>query len=151
MMMKRINGYEELYAVGEDGEIYSFTTKKFRKISISHGRYKRIDLYKEGNFKMFSVHRLVAERFVKNPYKKPCVNHIDGNKLNNHYTNLEWCTHKENMKHALDNNLMSRKMTDEKIKYMCKLFKAGFYGSEIAILLEVDEHTICKYKKEHCK
>lgn len=57
--------------------------------------------------KQCRAHRLVAEKFVKNP--KPdeyiVVNHIDGNKQNNHYKNLEWCTHSMNAKHSIKNGL----------------------------------------------
>lgn len=52
--------------------------------------------------KAHKVHRMVASAYVPNPNNYPEVNHLDGNKLNNNYTNLEWCTHKQNMTHAFN-------------------------------------------------
>ena len=57
---------------------------------------------KNGKRQSFAVHRLVAKYYIPNIKSKPCVNHIDGNKLNNNLCNLEWVTYKENMRHAYD-------------------------------------------------
>src|SRR5690242_19034225 len=58
--------------------------------------YRAVKLRNNGRNIAFRVHQLVATTFMPNPENKPQVNHIDGDKLNNHVTNLEWCTLSEN-------------------------------------------------------
>ena len=62
-----------------------------------------------GKRKDYKAHRLVAEAFIDNPKNYKCVNHIDGNKANNHIENLEWCTHSQNAIHAYENGLRKPK------------------------------------------
>lgn len=64
--------------------------------------YKSVDL----SGKPCKVHRLVAQAFIPNPKNKPNINHIDNNPSNNNSSNLEWCTQKENMQHAVKQNRM---------------------------------------------
>lgn len=59
--------------------------------------------------KHLRVHRMVAEAFIPNPKNLSEVNHLDGNKQNNHVANLEWTTHADNMSHAGNTELISRK------------------------------------------
>ena len=112
---KDIKGYEELYQVSNMGRIKSL--KKYHgktenwiereftlKPQISNRGYYRVHLSNKG-VKVFSVHRLVAQAFIKNPNDYKEVNHIDGNKTNNHFNNLEWCTRSQNEKHAYSNGL----------------------------------------------
>lgn len=101
--MKRFR--ETRYLITEDGKVWSEVTKRFLKPWIST-TYLTVEL---GAKFRESIHRLVAEVYCEGYDPKLDVNHIDGNKLNNHYTNLEWCTRSHNIQHAYDNNLSKRR------------------------------------------
>ena len=82
---------------------------------------------RNGKAKCLKVHILVAKAFIPNPENKSCVNHIDANKENNVYTNLEWCTYQENTQHAVKNNLITylkgednpqAKLTNEQVSWI---------------------------------
>lgn len=69
--------------------------------------YEQYTILANGAKHYLYAHRLVAQYFIpNNNCKKNEVNHKDGNKQNNHYTNLEWVDKQENMKHAFANRLV---------------------------------------------
>jgi hypothetical protein len=97
---KDIPGYEGLYSIGTNGEVYSKRRLIALKQTQDFGGYMQVTLCVNQKRKTHSVHRLVALTFIPNPLGLPQVNHIDGNKLNNCVDNLEWCDQSTNMQHA---------------------------------------------------
>ena len=89
------------YIVCSDGKIFSPRGRQLSKNTKQSG-YIRVCI----NGKPRLLHRLIAEAFTPNPDNKPELNHIDGNKHNNDISNLEWCTHHENMSHAWNTGLI---------------------------------------------
>ena len=122
-MKKDVKDFEGLYQIDEFGNVYSLDKKvnagimyhntvikkgKQLKPEIQRNGYKRVLLISRENKRCHKlIHRLVAEAFIPNPKNLPQVNHKDGDKNNNHYTNLEWCTSQENNIHALSTGLRS--------------------------------------------
>lgn len=89
-----------LYKITDNGFIIN-SKNKIAKTFISNSGYERINLMSiYGKSKNYSIHRLVALMFVDNPFNYPIVNHIDGNKLNNDFSNLEWISYIDNWNHA---------------------------------------------------
>ena len=93
------------YYITEFGNVYNSKTHKVLNWCDNGTGYMYVTLLINGKRKNYTIHRLVAEAFVSNPNNLPTVNHIDGNKLNNHYSNLEWCTVAYNNQHAVNNGL----------------------------------------------
>lgn len=132
---KPVKNFEGLYEISNLGNVktlkrtwrvLNYQSKKYQTMYnkeklmncvISKTGYKQVVLMKNNKKTLKLIHRLVAEAFINNTENKPCVNHKDGNKLNNNVNNLEWCTYKENNIHALKNGLS-------------KSYLKGKYGKE---------------------
>lgn len=119
--MKDIPGFEGLYAVTKDGVVWSLPKKlnfnhgirltKLKKLKISKTKagYLHVSLWHKWKCTHILVHRAVALTFIPNINNLPEINHKDGNKNNNSKFNLEWVTHKDNIRHAFKMGLYNRK------------------------------------------
>lgn len=106
------------YKISNYGKILSTKKNILLRPSVVRG-YEKVCIFIDGKYKIMSVHRLVAMNFIPNPNNYPQINHIDGNKENNFYKNLEWCTPSMNVKHAYKNGL--NVYTDERRRKMSEV------------------------------
>lgn len=105
------------YYISDIGQIYSLKSKKILNLHTSKNGYKQVCISNgsRSDKVIIKIHIAVAENFVPGYEIGLVVNHKDGNKLNNTYNNLEWCTTKENINHAFKTGLIK---TGHKVK--CK-------------------------------
>jgi hypothetical protein len=126
---KEINGFESYYLISNFGRVklnldkpnIAFRLSKTKDVNgLLHigknGRkgdeYSCIKLTLNNKRKTYRIHRLVAETFIANLLNLPCVNHKDGDKMNNHVINLEWVTYKQNAEHAWKLGLYDNRKID---------------------------------------
>lgn len=130
-------GYEGLYEVSSLGRVRSLdqvvkykdgrtrlSLGRVRRLSVSSNGYLTVGLCDNKLQRTKTVHRLVARAFIPNLKGKPEVNHKDGDKTNNHASNLEWVTRQENIRHAIDTGLnrhqgtshTQAKLSEEEVK-----------------------------------
>lgn len=109
-LWKDIEGYEGIYQISNMGRVKvlprfngtGMRKERIMKISINRLGYQYLTLCKDKVKKKYLIHRLVAKAFIENPNpdKFNQINHIDENRLNNRYDNLEWCDAKYNMNYG---------------------------------------------------
>lgn len=160
-----IKGYEGLYYINKNGEIYSKArginnskiSKYLTPVTISGG-YQAVNLIKDGITKLCRVHRLVAETFIPNPNNLPEVNHKDENKTHNFVENLEWCDGQYNKSYgtrgeriSISNSKVRIEITDintNEVKTFENATKAGEYlgVSRSWIRNSIEENKLIQFR-----
>lgn len=158
-----ILGFEGKYMVSNTGNVKTigrWSHAEYSKRWIDEGiknaipdkdGYLIVTLSVSPKKKRISIHRLVAKAFIPNPDGKPQVNHIDGNKRNNHVLNLEWCTSSENNFHAyrICRKTIHRpytKLNIEKVSDIKMRISNGETVKDISLMYGVNQATISNIK-----
>lgn len=146
-----VKGHEGLYQISSTGKVKSLYRDMGKILTgeiIQKGKgYLRVELTQNKKVKRFLVHRLVAQAFILNPENKPEVNHIDGNTLNNNVSNLEWCTHRENIRHSWETGL-NEKRREELRKtnpLMIKKYELAEKRKKPIIQMDLDDNFIREF------
>ena len=118
---KAISGYEGRYEVCDLGRVKSINynrtgTEKILKPMKTPCGYLLVSLYKDGQRKTITVHRLVATAFISNPRNLETINHKDEVKTNNTVGNLEWMSVKDNNNYGTRNKRLSETQINDKNK-----------------------------------
>jgi hypothetical protein len=143
--------YDAKYLVSECGKIYTLRYNKWLLPNVTRLGYNYCGLKNpRTNNKFIAVHRVVAYTYLgEPPIDKQEINHKDGVKLNNHVSNLEWCSRKENIRHGFDTNLFDskRKATSDNNR---KLFAEG-KKRKFVEAGGMARRSICRGKHEQAK
>lgn len=156
---KDIPGYEGYYKISDFGRVKSLQRKvpfkgrtltvraRVRKLQYDSDGYIILVLSKHNSTKTIKVHRVVATVFKTNKRNLPIVNHLDGNKSNNYYKNLQWATESDNQQHALELGLRTSfsnsKFSAADIAYIRNSVKGGVKQKQIAKEFKTTPSTIC--------
>lgn len=147
--MRPIANYENRYLISRYGQILNLANNTpltpiknpngYLKVSLADGK---------GSGYQVSVHQLVGLHYVPNPYGYPQLNHNDGNKENNYYRNLIWCTSAQNIQHALETGLRPGYMSaDDKEKYLYEILK-GTQVNDLALRINRRAETLHKMLRD---
>jgi len=160
--IRPVPGHEGRYSVTSHGRVFSHQYRHSdRTVELSQTThpegYKRVKFPLGYAGSHIKVHRLVAMAFHPNPKELPQVNHIDGNKGNNHYLNLEWTDNSGNQRHAFDNGLQNdrrgekhnmHKLKEEDVFQIRKMLDSDMTLQQIAGQFGVSKHCIFDIKRK---
>jgi len=149
--MKFIRNTE--YIIQEDGTVINSKTSRVMSQCSNTNGYTQTTLRIDNKQVALRIHRLVAEAYLENPFKDATVNHIDGDKGNNHVSNLEWISLKDNILHAYGLGLSPRGqdrsyavLTDKDVEDIKVAFTKNVSNIDLAKKYSVNKATISKIK-----
>lgn len=141
------------YFVSENGVVINNKTNKTLNNHKNRYGYLYNNLIINGKEQKHANHRLVAECYLPKVEGKSQINHKDGNKANNHVSNLEWCNRSENQKHAYDYKLQLKRFGDKHplSKPILDTFTGIYYVSkrETSKALNITERMFCVRMKSN--
>lgn len=137
------------YYISEFGHVYNKRGRRMKPRMKKTG-YLDIGLFVHKHKIYPQIHVLVASTYIPNPDNLPVVNHIDGNKLNNHVSNLEWVTYSQNTQHAFATGLMTPQygekngmalFTNKEVEHICELLQDGMEIDDVCREVGLDPHN----------
>ncbi len=113
---KQIPGFEGLYDVSSDGDVFSFKTSKLLKVCIGSAGYPQVDLCRQGKRRTYAIHQLVAAAFIGGRPDGMVVCHNDGDKMNNRPENLRIDSQTENNRDKITHGTIAAGEKNSKAK-----------------------------------
>lgn len=161
-----ISGWEGIYEISDHGRVRSLARdlgdrtgrrmpkpERILKHRVNKQGYVAVNLYAVNRpRKTSTIHRLVAGAFIPNPDNLPFVNHKNSDRQCNIYSNLEWCTHAENVAHAKQAGRLTgrppmfrsekRRLSDDQVREIRSLFAEGMAERRLAAQFDVGPTAI---------
>lgn len=150
MRKKVVDGRYEVY---EDGRVWSLARQNWKKVTVGPSGYLRLMMYVNNKNTRVDLHRLLYRLFVGDIPGGLCVNHKDGNKLNNSLENLELLTPRENTQHAWRLGLCGArrgvkvpwsKLSESDVLCIRNLYESGWSQRKLARRFNVTQPAVHK-------
>ena len=134
-----IIGYEKQYTIDREGNVFGKKRKKIRNPTINQDGYLHINLWKNGNNKTITIHRLIATHFIPNPDNLPLIDHKNGITTDNRIENLRWVNNSQN-------GMNSKKQKNNTTGYTGVVFRKNRNRFVAQIYLDNERLYIGSYK-----
>ena len=146
--------YRDEYQISNYGRVKSLKhgKEKIKKIGKNAKGYSQIGLLKNGQRKMFKIHRLVAHMFLTGYFEGAEVNHIDENKNNNHVLNLEWCTREYNENYGTRSERIGKTMKEKPVhnSKLVSRYDLEMNLIDIKYIFEYENMGFCRESVSRC-